>query len=87
MPVIVGNIDAVVQGSFLADGKQTSSVDTLYALAATPDGESIRTTMYSTRSEGFLVADKNEWLQQMDAALTDANVPSAATAPQDFLPN
>ena len=85
--VLLYNIESIIQSSFLADGKQTSSVETLYAIGATPDGESFCSTVQSTRSEGYLVADKNEWLQQMDAALTDANVLSAATAPpQDFLP-
>ena len=85
--VLLYNIESIIQSSFLADGKQTpSSVETLYAIGATPDGESFHSTVQSTRSEGYLVADKNEWLQQMDAALTDTNVLSAATAPPGFPP-
>ena len=80
------NFDAVIQASFLADGKQTSRMDTFYAIQPTPEGGSIRTTVQSTRSEGVSVADKNEWLQQMDASLADANVLSAATAPPGFPP-
>jgi len=66
------NAEVIIQVSWLADGKQTLRMETIYAIATTALGESTRTTFSSTRSEGVIVTDKNEWLQQMDAALTDA---------------
>jgi len=72
----VKDVEFLSQASFLADGKQSSRMETLYIVGATPEGESTRTTVYSTRSEGVSVKDKNKWLQQMDAAIADANVSS-----------
>jgi len=78
--------DFISQASYLVDEKQTSRMETFYAVATTALGESTRTTVYSARSEGVKVTDKNEWLQQMDAALADANVFTEDTAPPGFPP-